>query len=195
MQINSDRTRVFLLPGEYHFDRIGSRIRTLLGSCVAVTLWHPQRRVGGMCHFLLPGRVRTSSTPFDGKYADEALALLVKEMTAVGTVPREYEAKLFGGGNMFQVKTSSGMGMIGRKNALAAKQLMNHYGILIKEESLEGSGHRNVEFDVSSGKVMVKHKRLTSETKQCDCCENRLLCYGGAICGGRPAILNRPGSQ
>jgi chemotaxis protein CheD len=31
-------------------------IRTVLGSCVSITLWHPVKRVGGMCHFLLPTR-------------------------------------------------------------------------------------------------------------------------------------------
>ena len=78
------RPGVFLYPGDYHFDRKGSCLRTLLGSCVAITLWHPRLRIGGMCHFLLPGRLRTPSMPFDGKYADEALALLAEEMAAAG---------------------------------------------------------------------------------------------------------------
>ena len=58
---------ISLLPGELYF---GQRhlLKTLLGSCVAITLWHPQRQLGGMCHFLLPtacaapGRSSTAAT-------------------------------------------------------------------------------------------------------------------------------------
>ena len=41
---------IFLQPGELWFGDEQTRIRTILGSCVAVTLWHPGRRIGGMCH-------------------------------------------------------------------------------------------------------------------------------------------------
>ena len=44
---------VFLMPGEHFVGDARHRIRTLLGSCVSITLWHPQRRVGAMSHFLL----------------------------------------------------------------------------------------------------------------------------------------------
>lgn len=45
---------VTLQPGEFHFGGANTRIQTLLGSCVAITLWHPIRRIGGMCHYMLP---------------------------------------------------------------------------------------------------------------------------------------------
>jgi chemotaxis protein CheD len=189
-----DITSIFLHPGDYHFDRVGAHIRTLLGSCVAITLWHPRHRIGGMCHFLLPGRTRASSTPFDGRYADEALLLLAEEMCAVGTAPEEYEARLYGGGNMFPAMTNSGEALIGRKNALAAKQLLNHYGIRIMAQSLEGTGYRSVEFDVASGQVKVKHKRLAVEPRQCSHCENKLLCHGGVLCERRIEAIAKFGA-
>ena len=43
----------------------------------------------------------------DGKYADEALQLLLREIQATGGNPREYEVKLFGGGNMFESEVQS----------------------------------------------------------------------------------------
>ena len=45
---------IFLNPGDYAFGDEQVRMRTLLGSCVAVTFWHPKLRVGAMCHYLLP---------------------------------------------------------------------------------------------------------------------------------------------
>ena len=47
---------IFLNPGEYAFGTELDRIRTILGSCVAVTFWHPGLRLGAMCHYLLPAR-------------------------------------------------------------------------------------------------------------------------------------------
>src|SRR5690606_5865574 len=53
-------TEVNLLPGALWFGTGDVRLHTLLGSCVAITLWHPRYRYGGMCHFMLPGRSRSA---------------------------------------------------------------------------------------------------------------------------------------
>jgi len=45
---------VVLGPGDLYFGDRRTRIRTLLGSCVAVTLWHPKAQIGGMCHYMMP---------------------------------------------------------------------------------------------------------------------------------------------
>ncbi len=37
---------VFLQPGEHFVGDADCRIRTLLGSCVSITLWHATRRLG-----------------------------------------------------------------------------------------------------------------------------------------------------
>ncbi|MFM2120003.1 MAG: hypothetical protein RL722_1471, partial [Pseudomonadota bacterium] len=58
------REELLILPGQLWFGPGGERapvLRTLLGSCVAVTLWHPGRQLGGMCHYLLPARQHGST--------------------------------------------------------------------------------------------------------------------------------------
>ena len=62
---------LMLLPGQWHVGRHVAQMRTLLGSCVAVVLWHPARRLGGMCHYLLPSRRRTPGTPLEGRRSEE----------------------------------------------------------------------------------------------------------------------------
>ncbi|MBL8511280.1 MAG: chemotaxis protein CheD, partial [Betaproteobacteria bacterium] len=52
---------IFLQPGEFYFGDADTRIRTLLGSCVSITMWHPTRRIGGMCHYMLPTRGRVAT--------------------------------------------------------------------------------------------------------------------------------------
>src|SRR5690606_237866 len=92
---------IFLQPGEiYCADGGGTRIRTLLGSCVSITCWHP-KKIGAMCHLMLPSRRRHGELADDARYADEALPLLLRMMAEEGAALAECEIKLFGGGNMF----------------------------------------------------------------------------------------------
>ena len=70
---------------------------TVLGSCVAVCLWAPEVRVGGMNHYLLPERHGRPGAP--GRYGDEATdELLQRSRQAVGR-GRALVAKFFGGGS------------------------------------------------------------------------------------------------
>ncbi|BAL26480.1 chemotaxis protein [Azoarcus sp. KH32C] len=174
---------IFLAPGEHYFGDRHTRIRTLLGSCVAISLWHPQRHLGGMCHYLLPARMRGETEELDGKYADEALHLLIGELTRAGTRLQDYECKLFGGGNMFpdrQRKTARcAADHVGRKNAQAGRDLMRRHGLRPAREDLEGAGHRNVIFDLWTGNVWVKHVVLPAAPAQCANCEGNTLCLNG----------------
>src|SRR5690242_12661253 len=92
---------VVLEPGQFHFAGSELRIGTLLGSCVAITMWHPRIRIGGMCHYLLPSRrtTRPDQEELDGRYADEAVELFMREIQEAGTFAEDYQAKLFGGGD------------------------------------------------------------------------------------------------
>jgi len=37
---------IFLQPGELYFGDRHTRIRTVLGSCVSVVFWHPEKLLG-----------------------------------------------------------------------------------------------------------------------------------------------------
>ena len=41
-----DLIDIFLQPGEYFVGDADYQIRTMLGSCVSMTLWHPGKRIG-----------------------------------------------------------------------------------------------------------------------------------------------------
>jgi chemotaxis protein CheD len=148
---------IFLNPGEFYFGDRDIRIRTILGSCVSITLWHPKLLLGGMCHYMLPSRQERGSKLADGKYADEALGLLLEEIRRSGTALEDYQVKLFGGGNMFQRQVKTGQTHIGMKNAEAGRHLVKHHGLRLASEDLGGAGHRTVIFDIWSGHVWVRH--------------------------------------
>jgi chemotaxis protein CheD len=154
---------IFLQPGDLYFGDRDTRIRTVLGSCVSMTFWHRQLLVGGMCHYMLPNRSPKRRTgqaqELDGRYADEAIDMLIKEINAVGAPCREYEVKLFGGGNMFPER-SNPVRNVGIQNVEMARKLALRHGFNCVAENLGGDGHRNVIFDVWSGHVWVRHASI-----------------------------------
>ena len=153
---------IFLQPGELYFGDGRTRVRTLLGSCVAVAVWHPRLRIGGLCHYMLPGRGahHGAHRALDGRYADEAMLLFLREMRAAGTRPDEYEAKLFGGGRMFApdrpLPAQVGCVDVPCKNVLRGRELVRQYGLRLKAEHLGGEGHRNLLFEIWSGDAYLK---------------------------------------
>jgi chemotaxis protein CheD len=149
---------VFLKPGEFYFGDRETRVRTLLGSCIAITLWHPLFRIGGMCHYLLPADRQANLThDLDGRYADKALQLFVREISSAGTHASEYEVKMFGGGNQFAGSDLNKLQNIPEKNIQSGKQLLLKHGFNLTSFHLGGNGHRNVILDMWSGHVWVQH--------------------------------------
>lgn len=148
---------VLINPGGVHFGGQTTRIRTLLGSCVSVVFWHPALLMGGMCHFMLPSRNMLTQT-LDGRYADEAMALLMQDIDALGAPREQYQVKVFGGGDMFANKPrDENFINIGLKNILAARSLITTHGFQLTSEHLGGDGHRVVVFEVWSGEVKMKY--------------------------------------
>ncbi|HEX5756535.1 MAG TPA: chemotaxis protein CheD [Arenimonas sp.] len=163
--IIANANEVFLLPGQIWFGGGEIRLRTILGSCVAITFWHPQRRIGGMCHYVL-AKPRCGTEANDARYGSEAVAQLVLEMRAAGTDPDEYEAKLFGGGRMFpSLSGRTSEDALQRRNIDAARTLVAACGARIRGEHLGGDGHRHLVFDVSEGDVWLRHWPLLGTTR------------------------------
>jgi chemotaxis protein CheD len=151
---------IFLQPGEFYFGDRYTRIRTLLGSCVAITLWHSRLQIGGMCHYMLPERTHKKPNQLDGKYADEAMQLFMHEVRQAGTVPAEYEAKLFGGGHMFTMLRKKGVTDVPFKNIEAGRALLAQHGFRVQAEDMGGDGYRQIIFEAGSGAVWVRHNAI-----------------------------------
>jgi chemotaxis protein CheD len=158
-----DILEIFLQPGEFYFGDEKTRIRTLLGSCVAVTLWHPRKRIGGMCHYMLPTRPTNSGMKggadpaLDGRYADEAMQLFMRELRTAKTRPGEYQVKLFGGGNMFAGGDGAKRHLnISERNVEVGREMIMKLGFRLAAEDLGGKGHRNVILELWNGDVWVR---------------------------------------
>ena len=146
---------IFLQPGEFFVGDASFRVRTLLGSCVSITLWNARHRVGAMSHFLLPYRLGSAKKELEGRYGEDALMLMLGELDGMGVRARDCKAKIFGGGNMFPGHARGGP-TIGKKNGEAARSLLARHAIPVVSESLFGNGHRQIIFDIGSGDVWAR---------------------------------------
>ncbi|MGV8891589.1 MAG: chemotaxis protein CheD [Burkholderiaceae bacterium] len=158
--VTNKLTEIFLQPGEHFVGDSSYRIRTLLGSCVSITLWHPRQRIGAMSHFLLPSRGIASGSGLDGRYGEEVMLLMLQELARVKVKPAECVGKIFGGGNMFPGQTRADARNVGKKNGEAARLLLHTHRIPLISESLFGVGHRQIIFDVSNGDVWARQVKL-----------------------------------
>ncbi len=162
MSLERKATDIVLKPGEYYVGDASCRIRTLLGSCVSISLWHPVKHVGGLSHFLLANRGSTAPGELDARYGEEVILLMLRDLKRWNVNASECQGKIFGGGNMFPDQISAGMSNVGKHNGETARRLLRDHGIAIISESLFGVGHRQIIFDVSTGHVWVRQNELTS---------------------------------
>lgn len=131
-------------------------LSTLLGSCVAVCLFDPQTRMGGLNHFMLPNIRRSShhdevDTLLSGDYAMESLlnALLVK-----GAKKPRLQAKAFGGGTI--INTDGPLMSIGQRNASFTKEWLDREGIPLLASDFLGPWSRKLLFLPATGDVFCR---------------------------------------
>jgi len=129
-------------------------LATLLGSCVAVCLWDPQLRVGGLNHFMLPKFEKSANKDLDvllcGNFCMEAL---INGMLARGARKTRLQGKAFGGGNVISALTGV---TVGQRNAEFAREWLAREGITLVASDLMGPWSRKVILDPQTGEAFCK---------------------------------------
>ncbi|HOB94953.1 MAG TPA: hypothetical protein PK306_03705 [Aquabacterium sp.] len=144
-----------LMPGQMHLGQHVASLRTLLGSCVAITLWHPLKRIGGMCHFLLPRRARRAGDAPDGRYGDEAVAEMVRTLSLLRTDPKDYVAHLYGGADTMS-GVSAALFNIGERNIEQGWALIEQYGFQLDGIDVGEDIPRTVALNLATGAVTMR---------------------------------------
>ncbi|MFZ2888986.1 chemotaxis protein CheD [Sulfuricurvum sp.] len=143
----------FIHVGQIHVDHAPSAISTVLGSCVSVCLYDGELGIGGMNHYLLPfWNGNGLQTP---KFGNISIPKLIEAMIEKGSSRQSIQAKLFGGASM-NISGSEGM-MIGEKNIIVARQILEEYKIPIIAEDIGGQNGRKIQFNLEQGKVLLKY--------------------------------------
>lgn len=155
------KRKVVLHPGDFCFAEPGTHLHTVLGSCIAITLWHPYLNIGGMCHFVLPERpAGAAENGLDGRYAADAMQLFEQAIQLHCTNLQEYEGKIFGGANVTGTNNTAPEQLVGTRNAEIAMNMLISRGIDIKTVHVGETGNRRIIMDVATGGVWVRHQQV-----------------------------------
>ncbi|MBD8527199.1 chemotaxis protein CheD [Pseudomarimonas arenosa] len=144
-------------PGDWMVGQGSGTVETLLGSCICLTLWHPNTRLGAACHIMLP-EPGPHAEQDDPRYAPAAVSHMLRELRRRGANPRQCQAKLFGGGKMFHCSGPD----IGQRNIDAVLDLLQQQGMAVAAQCVGRAGYRRVRFDLSSGAVEQRFDSLRS---------------------------------
>lgn len=156
----SEKTKLFLLPGQIVVAEKETLISTLLGSCVAICLHDPLTKIGGMNHYLLPDMLGGEKP--SPRYGTFAIPALIKEMGRRGADTDQLQAKVFGGGNVI---ADNRIGeTIGKRNIELAEKLLKENGIWIVRKDVAGERGRKITFDTTTFEVLVSYNS-SDETK------------------------------
>jgi chemotaxis protein CheD len=141
--------KVHVTQGESHVSADPNVVMTtVLGSCIAACLRDPSTGIGGMNHFLLPDSGDNRKDGDAVRYGAYAMELLINGLLKKGARRDRLEAKIFGGGKLFD-----GLSDVGASNAAFAERFLRDEGIPIVSSSTGGLSARRVEFWPASGRV------------------------------------------
>jgi chemotaxis protein CheD len=124
-----------------------------------VVLHDPVNKIGGMNHFMLPGRISTNDIFSDdnARYGITAINTIVAEVVKKGASRKNLTAKIFGGGNIIKFLNMSGKkSLIPSDNVRVARLFMEIEDIPIVASDVGDNYTRKIIFDVDSGKVYLR---------------------------------------
>ena len=127
-----------------------------LGSCIGISLYDPQTKIGGLLHIMLPDSTQARASDNPAKFADTGLPLMLKDVLAQGASRARLEAKIAGGAQMFAFANATDIMRVGARNAEAAKKMLKDLGIKLVAEDTGGTYGRTVSINLEDGVYIVK---------------------------------------
>ncbi|MHC5082462.1 MAG: chemotaxis protein CheD [Planctomycetota bacterium] len=126
-----------------------------LGSCIAVAIYDPGTKIGGMIHYQLPSASmdpdRAKKDPF--MFADSGLQILIDKMVQMGANKKRMQVKIAGGAAM---ATGPKGFDIGKRNFLALRKILWKHGLMMGGKDVGGSFPRNMYLEIEDGTVKIK---------------------------------------
>lgn len=156
-----------ILPGELYVSTHGEMISTVLGSCISVCIRDKRKGIGGMNHFMLPQNNEFSSESWGNnpitsasRYGNWAMEYLINAILKRGGEKKDFEVKVFGGGQMMAKMTD-----IGQKNILFVYQYLAEEQMKIEASDVGDVYARKVLYFPDTGSVKVRRiKNVKNDT-------------------------------
>lgn len=149
----------YLYPGVIFASKKPHMVTTVLGSCVALCLWDPVLKIGGINHYQLA--LWNGEGLASPKYGNIAIGKLISKMLDLGSKKKFLKAKLFGGAAVLH---SSGKLLgIGERNIIIANDMLKEERIPVISSNVAGNNGRKLKFYTETGVVMMKMVRKNSQ--------------------------------
>jgi chemotaxis protein CheD len=135
-----------------------------LGSCIAVLVHDPVRRIAGMIHYMLPSSSITpeKSQTRPGMFADTGVPLLFQRMYSYSCVKSDLVVKVVGGATIHDDK---GTFQIGKRNYQMVRKMFWKVGVAIRAEAVGGSVSRTARLYVGDGRAVIRPSDSFSEVE------------------------------
>jgi chemotaxis protein CheD len=126
-----------------------------LGSCIALVIYDPLTRVGGLLHFMLPesgiDHEKAARNPY--MFADTGIPLLFRRSYELGADKRRLVVRAAGGA---QVMDAQEVFNIGKRNCQALRKVLWRAGVMIHCEAIGGAASRTVRLEVETGRMWCR---------------------------------------
>lgn len=154
----SEQQKIRIAPGDYYVSDKDVIISTVLGSCVAVCLFDPIRKVIGMNHIMVSKDITGDECEdVKGKNGLCAMDLLINDMLKLGASLKNLRAKAFGGASMFKPYDECFISYcVGEENVRFARNFLKIKVIKLVAEDLGGENGRVIYFSWGDFSVKVK---------------------------------------
>lgn len=133
----------------------GTLITHALGSCIGITLYDPQIKLGALIHIMLP-EVGEKKEANLFKFADSGIKETLRKLAIFGGAKSRYICKIAGGAQMFAVVGNSNIGNIGQRNIEAVRETLRKEGIRIANQDVGSDYARTMLMDLGTGKVNIR---------------------------------------
>jgi len=144
-------TTLDVSTGELRAAKGGLLRASAIGSCVAVALYDPVVKLGGLAHVMLPGNAPQKQNIQRTKYVENGMRELVKTMTDLGAQPERLEACVAGGGNVLDRQADK----LCDANIASAIGTLDQLGIALMARDVGGTQRRSLTIDVKAGRVSI----------------------------------------
>ncbi len=124
-----------------------------LGSCIAVCVYIPRRRIGALAHVVLPTAPATVTEP-TARYANQAITLLVRQLRQQGAAVRNARVVLCGGAAIFPPLRNTLD--IGVRNLDEVMTELKRHGLAPMISEVGGTMSRTITLQVATGIVNIR---------------------------------------
>jgi len=148
-------------PGDYYVTEEDLIIQTVLGSCIAVCLFTDNVITCGMNHFMLPGGSESSETMDSLRYGIHSMEMLINSLLKLGIQKKDIKAKVFGGGNIIDFKTTKNT--VGENNIEFIFDFLRKENLPVVTKHVGGDNARKILFFSEDKRVLVKEINKTEK--------------------------------